>query len=263
MTLSQEIDKIFSEDKRIFKYLPAEIYDWAKSIILSNYKIAKNESAKQRIIRKIEHTQEVILAGLDIIENSKELNWNKTQAIIICFLHDIGRFEQCAIYDTFNDSISIDHGDLSSKLFQNKNFKIDKKFDCNESIISRSIKFHNKKEYKGKNIYIKLARDADKLALFRRGEILLESDIKNYSDGKLNPIILKSFLRNKKISNKIQKTKIDVFVFRGSWMWDLNFDITKKLVRNSNFIETLKKKISSVNIDQKTLNLIYQKIDKF
>lgn len=262
MLLSQ-IDKIL-ENKKIAKYLPSEIFYWAKSIILENYKITKNKSAIQRINHKVRHTQEVIVAGLDIIKNSKELNWNKYQAVIICFLHDIGRFEQSATCDTFVDSKQMDHGNLGAKLFKNKGFKIDKKYKCSELEITKAIQLHNKKDFKGSNIYPKLARDADKLALFRSRERLWKNDKKDgYIGKKLNKIITEAFLTNEIIDNKFVKTETDVVLQRTGWMWDLNFKITKKFCKQENIPGYFKQKLNSMNIDPKTLTLIYQKIDKF
>lgn len=262
--IQDKVDRLIYQDVRIREYLPKEIFDWATKIIEENYQIAKNKDSIVKIRGKITHTKKVLEAGLDIINDSKELNWNKNQAIIICFLHDIGRFQQSAIYNTFRDSKEMDHGNLGSELFKNKGFKVNRKYSCSESEIRKAIKFHNKKDYKGKSIYSKLARDADKLALFRDQRYLFNTDREDGFIGKkLSKTVLQKFLDNKTIGFKIIKTKADIILARTGWMWNLNFEATKKLCRIDKINQSFKEKINKMDIDQKTLDLINKKIDSF
>ena len=69
-----------------------------------------------KISRKIAHSYRVV----DVIgTNCKSLNLTEEDielAKLIGLLHDIGRFEQIRIYDTFSDKDSIDHANLGVKI---------------------------------------------------------------------------------------------------------------------------------------------------
>ena len=63
----------------------------------------------------------------------------------IGLLHDIGRFEQLAVYHTYNDSKSIDHADYSvEQLFDKEEIKRFYKNKNHWDIIRLAIKNHNK-----------------------------------------------------------------------------------------------------------------------
>lgn len=69
-----------------------------------------------KICRKIEHSYRVIEVAEEI---AKSLNLEKEDlelAKLIGLLHDIGRFEQIRIYDTFSDKDSIDHANLGVEI---------------------------------------------------------------------------------------------------------------------------------------------------
>ena len=98
-----------------------------------------------KICRKIEHSYRVldvaeeIAKSLDLSEEDLEL------AKLIGLLHDIGRFEQIRIYNTFVDKDSIDHADLGVKILFEDN--LIRKFiedDQYDEIIYKAIKSHNK-----------------------------------------------------------------------------------------------------------------------
>lgn len=131
---------------------------------------------------------------------AKKLNFSKEDqelATIIGLLHDIGRFEQVRLYNTFNDSISIDHADLGVKiLFEDG---LITKFWDNEDdyeIIKFAIQNHNKfkieeTDDEKKIMHAKLIRDTDKTDII-------------YVEGKLDEEHLRAI--NKKISDNIQQT---------------------------------------------------------
>lgn len=100
----------------------------------------------ERIKLKIDH---IIRVAKNCELIAKDLNLSDEYiklAIAIGYFHDIGRFEQVKLYDTFSDKESkVDHGEMSVKvLFEDgliKNFFEDTKYD---NIIKKSILNHNK-----------------------------------------------------------------------------------------------------------------------
>ena len=104
------------------------------------------EPTNPRIKLKIDHIKRVASNSKIISENLNLSDEEKNLAIAIGFFHDIGRFEQVRIANTFSDRESkINHGEMSIKvLFENdfiREFIEDKKYD---EIIKKSILNHNK-----------------------------------------------------------------------------------------------------------------------
>ena len=66
-------------------------------------------------------------------------------ATLIGLLHDIARFKQYTEYQTFKDSISIDHGDVGIEILEENNYlRQFIKNDKYDDIIKLAIKNHNK-----------------------------------------------------------------------------------------------------------------------
>ena len=88
------------------------------------------------------------------MENSKfiarELNLTEEEvnlAMLIGLFHDIGRFEQVRLYDTFSDKdTGLDHAAYSVKVLYEDGL-IDKFIDTHEydNIIKKAVFYHNKK----------------------------------------------------------------------------------------------------------------------
>ena len=67
----------------------------------------------KKIKLKIDHIKRVAKMSKKI---AQELNLNDEQiklSEIIGLFHDIGRFRQAQLYDTFNDRMSVNHSELS------------------------------------------------------------------------------------------------------------------------------------------------------
>ena len=125
----------------------------------------------ENIMRKYNHS---IRAMNFAIEIAKSMNYDEKTIEIVGLaglLHDIGRFEQWTLYNTYSDTKSIDHAmlgveDLKRNEYIN-NYIQDKE---SQDIILTAILEHNKykisegMEFK-REIISKIVRDADKLDL--------------------------------------------------------------------------------------------------
>jgi len=92
-------------------------------------------------------------------------------AEIIGLFHDVGRFRQYAVYQTFNDAQSEDHAELGLKVLAEVEL-LDRLDPQDAEIVRFAIKYHNKKEItptddRRKTFFAKLIRDADKLDIYR------------------------------------------------------------------------------------------------
>lgn len=104
-------------------------------------------------------------------------------AYLIGIFHDIGRFEQVRIYNTFSDKdTGLDHAEYSLKVLYEDGL-IEKFIDTHEydDIIKKAVFYHNKAkiadDVKGDAlIFSKIIRDADKIDIYR---VINEDDMKD------------------------------------------------------------------------------------
>ena len=125
-----------------------------------------------KIALKISHILRVTQKSRELAE---ELNLNEEDtdlAELIGLLHDIGRFEQVRIYNTFYDKDSINHGEYGVKiLFEDGLIRKFIKDDSYDEIIKKAILNHNRPRIeeglsKRELMHAKIIRDADKLDIY-------------------------------------------------------------------------------------------------
>ena len=192
---------------------------------------------------KINHTLRVV----DYCERiAKSLNLTEEEieiAKIIGLLHDIGRFEQWKVYNTFRDRDSIDHGDYGVEILTRDNYlRKYIKDDKYDEIILNSIKYHNKyevpEELDEKNkLFAKLIRDADKIdILYLRviGELEVELD-----DNPLNDSIYDALINKKSINRKDLKTKTDRLGISLGFIFDINYKESFKILKEVKYFDQI------------------------
>ena len=210
---------------------------------------------------KEEHTKRV--CG-NIIMIGKELGISPEDMItaeIIALFHDVGRFRQYELYRTFVDALSENHARLGlrqigiHKVFSG--FPKDKKL-----LISKAIAYHNaaylpEGEDEKTLFFMKLIRDADKLDIWR---VFLEYFTEKRSSDAIvlglpdapffSEKILESIQRHEFAKMGDLKTLNDFKLLQISWVFDINFIPSFRLLKKNNYIgmleETLpgKKEIS-------------------
>ena len=215
------------------------------------------------VLLKIKHTYEVVKKSEYI---AKGLNLNKENielAKIIALLHDIGRFEQIKEFGEFNDK-KIEHAEFGVKaLFDNgliRNFINEDKYD---NTIYKSIYNHNK--YKIEDnlnedelLHCKIIRDSDKIDNFRVKEEEKFDDMfpkiyndKTYNYETISENVYEDFMQQKCIKLEDRKTLIDYWVCVIAFIFDLNFNISLKYIKENNYIDILVDRIDYKNKDTK------------
>ncbi|MDP3283124.1 MAG: HD domain-containing protein [Desulfobacterales bacterium] len=200
---------------------------------------------------KEEHTKRV--CG-NIIMIGEELGLSPEDMIlaeIIALFHDVGRFRQYELYRTFVDALSENHARLGlrqigiHRVFSG--FPKDKKI-----LISKAIAYHNaaylpEDEDERTLFFMKLIRDADKLDIWKvfldyftekhSGDAITLglSDTPSFSEK-----ILESIQRHEFAKMKDLKTLNDFKLLQVSWVFDINFIPSFKLIKKNNFIGMLK-----------------------
>lgn len=220
------------------------------SIAFSEY-VKPYDITNGKIELKIKHTFRTVEVAKKIAEDLKLNEEQKLLAQLISLLHDIGRFEQVRIYDTFKDKDSIDHADLGVKiLFENgeiRKFIQDTKYD---DIIYKAIKNHNKfKIEAGLNkeelLQSKIVRDADKTDIFRVFVEDIEKNnnvLYNYKEIAkeiVTPKVMEKFGNYRQADRNKFDRNIDSYINIISFIFDYNFITGLKIIKEKNYIEKI------------------------
>ena len=212
---------------------------------------------------KIRHTYEVVKKSEYI---AKGLNLDKENielAKVIALLHDIGRFEQIKEFSDFSDK-KIEHAEFGVKVLFEDNlitkFIEDRKYD---NIISKAIYNHNKFKIEDnlndiELLHSKIIRDSDKIDNFRVKQYdkledmfpkIYNKETINYEN--ISQKVYDDFMKHKCIKLEDRKTIIDYWVCVIAFIFDLNFDISLKYVKEKDYIDILIDRIEYRNNDTK------------
>lgn len=229
------------------------------------------ENGKIRL--KISHIKRVASISKDI---ATELGLSKEDiqlAELIGLLHDIGRFEQVRIYNTFVDKNSINHGQLGAKiLFEDgliRNFVEDNQYD---EIIRKAIVNHNRAKIEDglderELMHCKIIRDSDKTDIYY---VLSVEDTKNcYETGdmtkeKITPEIYKEFIEEHSIDYKKMQSSADILVGHFAYAFDYNYNYGLKILENKGYIDKLYNKFSfNDKVTQDMCDNIYKETKQY
>lgn len=215
----------------------------------------------ENIYLKYEHTLEVVNL-IEQIANKLGLNAEQISlAKTIAYLHDIGRFEQVATTNTFQDSV-MDHADNGVNLLFNrgliKKFNIDKKY---YQVIEKAIRNHNKLEIvddleKDEEVFVKLIRDADKVDIYRVRVKYLDNNFLEVP----HEINLNDFYNHKCINLKNRKNKSDSLLCVMAFVYDFNYQETIEVLKETKYYE---KFFDNINVSkEKEVKGVFEKLKK-
>ena len=223
-----------------------------------------------KIAIKIAHTYRTAEVAEDIAKSIGLDEKNIDLAWIMGLLHDIGRFEQLRIYDTFDDQISIDHADFGVKvLFEDgviRKFINDVKYD---EIIYKAIQNHNKYEIEEgltneELLHAKIIRDADKTDIFgvhlkeleKKENVLYQEE--NIRMQKISEEVMKEFLAYRPIHRKYVKNDMDRFVVIIAFIYDYYYKRGLEIIRENQYIERMIKTVECNQEAKEQLELVKQ-----
>lgn len=212
-----------------------------------------NPNWRPNIILKEEHTRrvcrEILGIGRKIGLSDKDLRLAK----VIALLHDIGRFEQFARYQTFVDLNSVNHALLGVKILKKTGVlnRLDKSL---RDLILRVILYHNrfalpKNETVKCLLFAKLLRDADKLDIWR-----VLTDYYRQEDGKRNAAIeldlpdtpgissdvYRDLMGGRIVNIRHLKNLNDFKLLQIGWIYDINFVQTLQCVQERGYLEMIR-----------------------
>ena len=226
------------------------------------------DSTNVHIARKIGHTFRVMEWSKKIAES---LNLSKEDidlATLIGLLHDLARFEQRRLYDTFSDSKSVDHGDLAVTILEENEY-IRKYIEDNQydDIIKTAVKNHNKfKIEDGLDertlLHSRIVRDADKLDIMYEGVHMFYKEPDEIEQIENLPIAeeyYNQFINRKQIFRKKEPTVLDGMICLFSFIFDLNFEFLKKSIVEGNYINDI---LSRFNFKNEQTKMQIEEIKK-
>lgn len=203
--------------------------------------VDKYDNNDKEILLKRRHTlrvmelSEEIAKSLDLSEEDVEL------AKLCGLLHDIGRFTQIRDFNTYNDLVSLDHGDLGAEILKKDNY-INKFTNKNQDNIIKVVKYHNKyripKTLSEKNrLLTKIVRDADKidiLFLFVNKETYNNIEYTSVSKEVYNDILNKRLVRNVNV-----KTSADEIVREIANIFDISYKKSFKIIKERDYVNKI------------------------
>ncbi len=204
-------------------------------------------SLKINHIKRVAENSKTIAEGLNLPEEEVLL------AEAIGYFHDIGRFEQVRISDTFSDRDSgINHAEKSvSVLFDDgkiRDFIPDDKYD---NIIKMAVLNHNRAQIQNgltekELLFAKIIRDADKLDIFYT--LTIESFpaifwYKDFNDEKISNIVMDEFKNQKLLEYKNIHNNADQIVVFYAYIYDFNFDNSLKIVRDKKYLDLFTERV--------------------
>lgn len=231
---------------------------------VSNY-----NSENGRIKLKIEHIKRVAEISRKLAKNLNLSDEQIDLAEAIGIFHDIGRFEQVRIYDTFSDKDTVNHAELGVKILFEDNliddFEIEEKY---KKLIKIAVLNHNRDKIEDglseeENLFCKIIRDADKLDIFY---VLCNYDFESafwYKDFEIDEIsekILKEIYELHKLNYKDIKNNADQIAVPFAYVYDLNFDFSLKFLAEKKYLneytELVCKKFKSEKIHEQTRGML-------
>lgn len=199
---------------------------------------------------KIEHS-------LKVSQEMETLAWHRgldasTVAVsrAIGLLHDIGRFEQFARYQTFRDVETEDHAALSCQVIDEYHLLDDLNVELKDGILY-AIAHHNKKDMPVElslqnQDFLKMIRDADKLDIWRvvceyyqqpDGHEAIGLDLPDAPA--ITPEVVQTIRNRELVFMGDLRTLNDFKLLQMAWVFDLNFPWSHQAVAERGYMEQI------------------------
>lgn len=208
--------------------------------------VEKFDLADPKIRIKYIHTYEVVKIS-DYLAKKLDLSPEETDlAKLIALLHDIGRFEQVRMVDSFDDQ-KIDHAKLAIKiLFDDEMIREFIKEDKYDKIIKEAISYHSIYKLpetleKQSLLQAKIIRDSDKLDNFRvkqvdKIEIIYGVDEETFCQLKASDKVYQDILNYRLIHKEDRSNAMDRFLSMIAFIFDLNFKESYQWILDRNYL---------------------------
>lgn len=213
---------------------------------------SSNREDQKNISLKIDHSRCVRKNIVDIAKG-EGLDENAVRvAGVIGLFHDIGRFPQYATYRTFRDADSKSHGLLGYKALVEQGVLSGLPPD-EQQLILTAVRFHGAfaipSLLNGDSVlYLKLIRDADKIDIYRvfieyyespPGERASATAFGVPETPEYSQKMLSNIMQGKIASYSDIRTENDFRLMKLSWVYDMNFDASIRLLVQKGYVDRL------------------------
>ncbi len=248
------------------------------SLTIENFKeyydsfLALSEEQRTNFEIKFDHSLRVadlcskIASSMLLEEDEQNL------AYLAGAFHDIGRFQQLVDYNTFNDSLSVDHAQLSVEVIKDKGF-FEGLSENDKNKLFLAIQHHNKLELpkeldQNQLWYARILRDADKLDILKviTDYYTNPKATPNHTltwempkGGMVSASVAKQVLSGALVSKASVANETDIKIMQLSWVFDINFKPSFKILMEKRYLE----KIYSTLPKNDTVIQIYRKVKVF
>lgn len=201
-----------------------------------------------KIALKIRHTYAVVKASEYLADSLRLDEEEKDLALLIGLLHDIGRFEQLTLFNSYDDNL-MSHAECGLKvLFTDGRIRDFIDTDKYDDIIYHAIKNHSlfaiDPSLSGRALlHARIIRDADKLDNFRVKtedpiQAMLDISAEELGTIDVSDPILAEFLAHHQIKKEDRRTKMDMWVSYIAFIFDFNFPASYQYVLEHRYIES-------------------------
>ena len=210
---------------------------------------------------RVMEVMELLATNLNM--NEKDLKLAK----VIGLLHDVGRFEQDKLYNSFKDN-NMDHGNYGEQVLKETNMLDQTNIDKTDyEVVYKAIRNHNKFEIEPnlterELLFSKLVRDADKLDILY---VLGNKDIKNIlqqDDNKISKELDESFFKNQKGNIKDCKSLNDDLMIMFCYIYDINFKISYEIIYKNKYYDKIYERINKKEYFNKYIEYINKYIEE-
>jgi hypothetical protein len=235
-----------------------------------------SEVDQRNIAIKRDHTHQVCL---NVVRISEDLGLiapeaRLSEAIALC--HDVGRFPQYEQYKTFDDSISVNHAVLGTKVLLEHN-ALGSLPKHDQDIIVRSVTLHNVFTLpegldEQSLLFARLIRDADKLDILRVVIEYFEQDegsraeavalgLPDVPEG-YSPEVLACLVRGEMARKDALTTLNDFKLLQLAWLYDLNFACSLRMVVERDYIQKISNMLPRTEEMTRAIEIVRSYVDK-
>lgn len=223
-----------------------------------------------KIELKIVHTYGVMSYTKQICQRMKLSEEDTNLGLLIALLHDIGRFEQIRLYDSFEHT-TMSHAHFGCELLFTDNYiRSFIEDDIYDEIIYEAIYHHS--DYKLENIkdsrtlfFCQLIRDADKLDNCRVKledsiEVMLNESGEQIGSEPICEKVWNSCLNYESVLLADRQEKIDYWVSYVAYFFDINFKESFQIIMENDFVSKTIHRIIYTNSDTHQKMLFLEKL---
>ena len=214
--------------------------------------LTADEEANRAIRLKEEHTRRVCVFMGRIAEHLGLEEGDRLLAEAIALCHDVGRFEQYRRYRTFKDSESVNHATLGTNVLRESGV-LDALSDTERRTISQAVSLHNVfrlPDSLGERLarFVRMIRDADKLDIWRvfieyyslpEEERASAVGLGFPDQPHCSPEVMDEVRRGAMVNLDRVATLNDFKLLQISWVYDLNFAVSFRILREAGYLNAL------------------------